>query len=179
MADEVLISSSKCGMIEQSPDIGTLYNDIVQYISKLNVASASFAQQCYGNNTASRSECSTFVKTQMPQIIARNASCPFPGKKICRRESTNLRIDSGPIDSHKDLGMNAAPQDRFTYRNVLECAPLHTQGYTRTIASNDSSNSNSTFQLLYGSANAAVHNDSGSFQWPVHIMDGIQDYMIR
>ncbi|KAL1641072.1 hypothetical protein SLS58_006344 [Diplodia intermedia] len=58
----------------------------------------------------------------------RNASCPFHDD-ICRSQNGNLYIDTGYIDTHKDLGINAPPDHRFQYRQTTHCAPLRTDGY--------------------------------------------------
>lgn len=71
-----------------------------------------------------------FPRRSLPWTSTRVA-CPFPGQeKICRDNSTNLRLDSGYINSHFDLGNNAPPEDRFLYRTVVECAPLRHEEYS-------------------------------------------------
>ena len=40
-----------------------------------------------------------------------------------------MRLDTGLINSHFDLGINAPPEDRVEYRQVLECAPLRTDAF--------------------------------------------------
>lgn len=178
-ANEVLISSPKCGLYTGPPNDEAFYTNILAYMSELTSASASYAQQCYGKNTTTQ-QCSIFVKKQIPQIISRNASCPFPGeKRICMRESTNLRIDTGKVDSQKHLGINAAPKDRFTYRSVVECAPLNTKAYTRIVPGADYTNSNLTVQLLYGNRTYGVDmNNSVTYEWPMYVPQGIADYML-
>ncbi len=34
-------------------------------------------------------------------------------------------MDTGLLDSHADLGINAPPQNRVSFRRVTTCAPLH------------------------------------------------------
>ena len=34
-------------------------------------------------------------------------------------------MDTGPLDSHEVLGIDAVPSDRVTLRKVATCAPLH------------------------------------------------------
>ncbi|KAL9114279.1 MAG: hypothetical protein Q9227_001701 [Pyrenula ochraceoflavens] len=177
-ADEVLISSPKCGQLMTAP-IEDFYLAVQPYSSKLTTASAAYAQQCYGSTTA-KQECSVFVKKQIPQIVSSNATCPFPGQeKICMRSSTNLRIDSGMIDSHKHFGINSAPEDRFTYRNVLECGPLRTKGFTQTVSYADNPASNLSVNLLYGSQGGGIHvNDSVTWDWPIDGPQTLKEYEI-
>jgi hypothetical protein len=39
--------------------------------------------------------------------------------------SRSITLDSGLIDSQDDLGLNAPPGDRLSYRRVMSCAPLN------------------------------------------------------
>lgn len=162
----MLISSSKCGVFGAPPNVDAKYSDFLGYLSRLTAASTSYAQQCYEDNTAAQ-ECSLYVKEKIPQIISTNASCPFPGKdKICS-QAQNLRIDTGIVDSHVHLGMNAATKDRFTYRNILECAPLRTDGYKKIVPSSDNSTSGDQEYLFYGPTFNLQANGTMTLQWPV------------
>lgn len=161
-----------------------LYSHLEPYYSKLTTASLSYAQQCYGNTTAEQ-ECSVFVQREIPQIVS-SANCPFPGKsRICLRNATNLRLDTGLIDSHNHLGINAAPEDRFYYRNLLECGPLRTEGYTRnssiqTLPFSDGSANVSSVDLLYGGLSGGPHmNDSVTWEWPIHSPETLREYEIE
>ncbi|KAL9112134.1 MAG: hypothetical protein Q9227_003511 [Pyrenula ochraceoflavens] len=67
-------------------------------------------------------------------------------EKICLRKFTNLRIDTGLLDSHYHFGINSEPQNRFSYRRITECAPLRTDGYSLL----------NTSAPLFSSQNASV-----------------------
>ena len=136
VGDEVLISSRNCGFLNDSlAEVPLTNGDLQTYLSyyaEIVVASAAYVQQCYGNNMTAQG-CSFFAKKDIAGSVSYNSSCPFPGKdRICLRDSTNLRVDTGLINSHNDLGFNSPPQDRVGYRQVAECAPLVTEKYTRT-----------------------------------------------
>lgn len=179
-ADEVLISSPRCGLVRTPPDENSHYTDYLTYISKMITSSASYAQQCYGESVVTQG-CSIYVKKQIFQKTLTNASCPFPGKdKICILNSTNLSIDSGMIDSHKDLGINAAPKDRFTYRNVLECAPLQTDGYEQVVTRTSDGGNSSSVVLHYGhNKEGRNQSDTITFSWPTQARHVLQEYTLR
>lgn len=170
------------------PDGNGTYTDLLPYISRLTTAGKTYGQQCYGK-TISAQQCSLFVTRQLSQDISRNVSCPFPGKsKICIRNSTNLRIDSGNIDSHDHLGINAPPKERFTFRDVLECAPLRTREYTQTkssifTTSPDSDSNVISVQILYGPQYWAFGElrakTNVTFEWPLHVPASLSDYQIE
>ncbi|KAL9618940.1 MAG: hypothetical protein Q9160_006404 [Pyrenula sp. 1 TL-2023] len=83
--------------------------------------------------------------------ISKNSTCPFPGlEKIYLRGTGNLRIDTGLLDSHDDLGINARPTDRVRYQNLVECAPLITDGYTRRFTSANNTGQDNVVEYLYG-----------------------------
>ncbi|KAI3319692.1 hypothetical protein HD806DRAFT_547935 [Xylariaceae sp. AK1471] len=138
---EVLIQSLNCGYIDKAKildiDPDGLYSYKQEYyildlpIRAKNTDSAvNYAQQCYSNNTAGILDCGRFVTKKLSSLMDTKAACPFQDE-ICRSNSTNLRIDSGYIDSHKDLGVNSPIEARILVRNVLHCAPITTTGFTK------------------------------------------------
>lgn len=137
--DEVLINGNNCALIGMQSS----YNDYLEastWTSAKMSEAANYAQQCYTDQTGSLLDCNRFVVKRLPtQTLDERAGCPFPSN-ICRDNATNIRLDTGYIDSNDHLGLNAPPGQRFTWRKVLSCAPLRTDGYTSSIAK-----SNKTF----------------------------------
>jgi hypothetical protein len=68
--------------------------------------------------------------------IDTTAGCPFE-EEMCKTHTDNIILDSGYINSHDHLGINAPNDERFLLRTRLQCAPLVTQGYEETIQSPD------------------------------------------
>ncbi|KAF2454026.1 hypothetical protein BDY21DRAFT_110715 [Lineolata rhizophorae] len=56
-------------------------------------------------------------------------SCPF-NDNICMTNNS-IFFDSGMIDSHTHLGINAPKEDRVAYQSALECAPIVTEGFSQ------------------------------------------------
>lgn len=127
---EALLKDSNCGSltIADASEAKTFF-EILPYVSQRMVLSMAYAQRCY-NNTNSR-DCSVIYKPRLHWTSDRNATCPFPGEDICLTSSSNLRLDSGYIESDRDLGINSPPGTKFLYRNLLDCAPVKTKGYTK------------------------------------------------
>ena len=71
-----------------------------------------------------------FISQSLPYQVDKHASCPFQ-EKICRLANDNLLLDTGAIDSVEHLGLNYGP--RFTVHHRMHCAPLETEGYTKTV----------------------------------------------
>lgn len=117
-----------------------------------------------------------FVQKQIPRSILTNASCPFPGTdKICMRNSTNLRIDTGLIDSDEHFGMNARLEDRFKYREVIDCAPLRTKGYS-SISRGVLGNGSVVEEMAYGRGFGEISNIT--FRWPAQQIKEVNDYFL-
>ncbi|KAI1357780.1 hypothetical protein F5Y08DRAFT_351646 [Xylaria arbuscula] len=125
--EEVLIKNANCGFIPSGWD-----NLAPYYASngrKLTDAT-NYAQQCYGTKSSSILGCDTFVSAHLPiENINTSYECPFKGD-ICRSSDSNIRLDTGFIDSNDHLGINTRNSERFAYRYVVTCAPLETEGYT-------------------------------------------------
>ena len=135
MGNEVLLRGSNCGILSPTSDIGigNFWGTILPYWSQRLVSSANYVQECYQNNTYVQN-CPIFVRKNLQWTSKHDIRCPFPGQdKICRSNSTNLRLDTGYIDSNFDLGINSPPEYRFSYRAVVECAPLNVEGYSENI----------------------------------------------
>ncbi|KAJ3569047.1 hypothetical protein NPX13_g6215 [Xylaria arbuscula] len=131
LGNEVLIKSMNCGYGNHFGNLDFSNGSspsTVHVATKINNA-ASYAQQCYSDDSTGIVDCSRYVKGSVSKRIDRNASCPFHSD-LCRKQSENLFIDSGYIDSHTLLGLNAPVNERIQFKNVLHCAPLDTNKFT-------------------------------------------------
>ncbi|KAI8627032.1 hypothetical protein F5Y19DRAFT_477924 [Xylariaceae sp. FL1651] len=135
MGNEVLIKSADCGY-----PMGTLGSDVeADYAYRANQArnidaASNYAEACYSGDSAGLTDCNRFVVKQLTDnsTVDTEAKCPF-SDNICRNASTNLLLDTGYLDSHIHLGLNAPPEQRILWRNVLHCAPLVTEGFTSQV----------------------------------------------
>lgn len=130
IGDEVLIKSQYCGTIIAN---GTMEGSSIRnrWQSELSNSAANYVQQCYSNisQSSAPTACNKFVLSSLPTYeVNASAECPFQ-HQICRNPQSTLRLDSGYIDSHEDLGLNAPKDERFAYRYMLHCAPLETDNY--------------------------------------------------
>ena len=139
---EVLSRSPFCGFYNQ-----TYFNDVVTGSTPVTTQieaqlaeyhargfsdlqrSQQYAQECYQLEGTGSSNCDTFKKSTLPLTTLHNGSCPFD-PRICLEGVDTIVFDSGPIDTHKDLGINAVPEDRLTYRKVVHCTVLNDTSYT-------------------------------------------------
>lgn len=194
IGNEVLLSGTKCGSvasIQNSPERMEVFGTFILPWIRQNLAnSANYAQQCYPlNDSAVMSsvlDCNLFIMRSLDATIDRNASCPFSGG-ICKRDDSNLFIDTGIIDSHEHLGLNSRPDERITFRSTTHCAPLETKGRKRT---HRYSNGKEYVRYYFGEASYSIGEeyDGFTYEYPVadsqgtmYGSDGIiqSDYTLR
>lgn len=127
--NEVLVSSSNCGHLTDNTNMYTAdtFKLLFPYVSETVILSSSYAQQCYRQDAVAPS-CKTFIQPRLPTTSS-TAACPFNGMCVGNGEIA-LVLDTGHINSHFDLGLNAPPEDRWTVRKVTTCAPITTVGYS-------------------------------------------------
>ena len=129
VGNEVLLQSSNCGYGSLRSWARSPYYPSDPYLAETLNNAANYAQQCYPNDTTGLLDCGRFITPRIPGTLNMTADCPFKND-MCRTSSSNLRLDTGYVDSHIDLGLNAPENDRILWRNVVHCAPLVTKGFT-------------------------------------------------
>ncbi|KAF2090371.1 hypothetical protein K490DRAFT_35524 [Saccharata proteae CBS 121410] len=164
---EVLLTSPGCGYFDLSVDQNLTQLDAayLPYIVLLKSLSSSYAQECYtdsGKNDIAA--CEVYVKQNIPFTTSFNASCPF-SPEMCADDIPVIQIDSGHINSHEDLGINAAPKDRFTYRQITTCAPVKTDGFTTVLNGSDGSLRSQYEDYQYGPSYLAAPNTYEYTTW--------------
>lgn len=182
--EEVLLSSSGCGQLYQyaNDSIDAQESTLLPYIAQSLSSSANYVQRCYSDFPDSV-DCQPFIKRKLQRSINRNASCPFK-KEICRHQDRNIKLDTGYINSHTDLGMNAPPSHRAAIRFIHHCAPLIMDGYKRPF---NYSNDISYMRYYYGNQNNPRKDLNFTYEYEQLSIDqkryegsscGLEDYTI-
>ncbi|EXJ63174.1 hypothetical protein A1O7_03620 [Cladophialophora yegresii CBS 114405] len=94
--------------------------------------SLGYAQECYLSQAFADGmspTCNT-LKTSRLNWTVWDSTCPF-APHLCHKDSKVIVLDTGLIDSHEDLGINASPGDRLKYQRRTTCAVLDDSGYIR------------------------------------------------
>lgn len=96
------------------------------------LSDTQYSQQCYSNESLSPSSSMSSICHTLRQPRLRwftvNVQCPF-SPELC--QSDTISMETGMIDSHRDLGVNAEPEDRIQYRRVSTCTVLNGTDRTR------------------------------------------------
>lgn len=149
--NEVLLSGERCGYANRERDYGVYDLDYSPWVSYRTLENMFYARTCYQKGSDTKG-CSIYIKPRLQLHSERNASCPF-SDSICISKFGNLKLDSGFLDTHTDLGLNMAPTHRLQIRHTYHCAPLKTKGYSKTVnyANKDGDRSSrKLFRLFYG-----------------------------
>lgn len=83
-----------------------------------------YAAQFYGNDSVAERMQSTFAIPSLPFRTDNSAPCPFDAQMCFTGPGESISFDTGLLDSHKHLGINARKKDRVQYRWKAACAPL-------------------------------------------------------
>lgn len=153
--DEILLKGDRCSILDLGPPGSkniSIATRFLQRQSERITEAANYVQQCYSDSGAGLMGCNRFVVQNIPTAVKDyRAACPF-SSNICKFNQTNIQLDTGYIDSTMHFGLNDPDNERLSWRNVLTCAPLNTDGFTGT-----TSHLNKTFMTYrYGDA----HKDS-------------------
>ena len=164
----VLSRSQHCGVINETyaslaSEMDTSSLETISLwlksFNKLNqdiLLSLEYARECYqdqGSGTLP-SSCSTFPTPYLKyNATILDSFCPFE-PKMCHKQSRTLQFDTGFIDSHLDLGINAPADERLSFRRVTTCAVLNDTGYVFDVETPANSTSNTlaqnTTDVFYG-----------------------------
>lgn len=184
--NEVLLANGKGGFLNGSSSdyLDTIEHQLmtaVPYTTELAQASTTYAQQCYNVNASSQA-CATYVRENIKSSRA-SISCPFGGG-ICL-DDLGIQFDSGPLNSQFEFGINAKPQERFTWRVITTCAVIKTEGYTLEVPDPDFNLTQYPLQeFLYGTITEPGLNTTSNSTYSWHNalsrpFIGVADYIMQ
>ena len=154
-SSEVLLRSEDCGTLDhkQHDAYNTSENMLpYQYIIQDTLTSSMYISVCsLRGQGSSPINCEPYTRRSPRWTLTKQRDCPFADGMcyggitriangiVYRDEDVAVHLDSGPIDSTLDLGINARPKDRITLRKSLTCAPIRTTGFNRTLSGDETS----------------------------------------
>jgi len=132
--DEVLIRSPYCGFWTDSDTLEQVATSAL--MTNRTWEAVSYVDQCYYTNAASSLCDDSLVSRQISWRPDWSAGCPFASDICWGGDYYGFSMETDLIDSHKDLGINAPPEDRLFLQRKASCAPLNLTGYTGIIPGN-------------------------------------------
>ena len=124
--NETLIRSPDCGVLNSTNHGSQQALSAFEAIdARDTLAATTYSRACYGS-TQNILQCAQYPKQQLPWKVNQNATCPFTNGICTYGGSSAYEMDTGYIDSHEALGVNAPKSERVQYRKVSTCKlPLH------------------------------------------------------
>lgn len=176
--NETLIRSPHCGFL--AVDSSLTFQDMVADNSiDLNdtLAAITYSKACYGN-TGNALGCNQYVRQQLHWTSNQNATCPFSPDLCIYGSTAAYEMDTGLLDTHEHLGINAAPSNRIQYRKVTSCSPIHSRGYVTTF--NDTDPNTLAYGDLFLEYNYGPLTNVSSFtyRYNTHSDVDIADYIL-
>lgn len=120
--NETLIRSSDCGFLNFSSNTFDKQSFAALNSVDLNdtLTATTYSRACYGN-TQNLLQCAQYPQSQLRWKVNQNATCPFTNDLCYYGDSSAYEMDTGYIDSHQALGINAPKSERVQYRKVTTC----------------------------------------------------------
>ena len=133
------------------------------------ILAANYARACYGGSP-DRLQCNVYPAQSLPYEVNQNATCPFEEGTCVYGNTAAFHMDTGLIDSHFTLGINAPSHERVQYRKVTTCAPLHVSKFTTVLTGNETNQvlpQDYLWELQYGnvSTNTAAVTTNYTFSY--------------
>lgn len=158
---EVLIRSPFCGTLN-SLYVRSLdgLSTRIEFQSKMQrdaQLSQQYIRSCY-NKSETSSSCEVFKKKQLSWQTNLTDVCPFDSS-VCLNQSQTITHDTGLLDSHNDLGLNAKESDRVSYRRTTACTPLNDAAYVADFMDMSVANKSSVSKVVSANYGAAVGNN--------------------
>lgn len=134
--DVGLIRSQNCGYLLLNSSTDNLAFRSVGLSQ--TILAETWVSQCYGNSSTDSGACNLYPTQSIDFTNKTDVPCPFTSPDICiSANSTPYQMDSGPINSHTDLGINAPKKDRITYQKITTCSPIHGTPFAKIVNANE------------------------------------------
>ncbi|KAM0796423.1 hypothetical protein BDR22DRAFT_976173 [Usnea florida] len=168
--NETLIRSPDCGILNSTkPGSQQGVAALEVMYAQDTLAATTYSRACYGS-TQNLLQCAQYPKQQLPWKVNQNATCPFTNGICIYGGSSAYEMDTGYIDSHEALGINAPKSQRVQYRKVSTCSPIHTKGYATEL--NDTNSSDSDYgDLLLNYNYGPLPGVSANYTYQYHVRD--------
>ncbi len=170
----VLIKSDDCGNWLYVENLSTVFA-IETKIVNVTLVAANYVRDCYGDALNTKG-CNTYVQQQLKWTGNVTELCPFDESVCLLNDTVSFQMDTGHINSHENLGINAINENRITYRKVTTCAVIATQpffSFSNTTSFDENYGVNLTEMIQYynmGEFPAGKTTRTGTIYTPFMIM---------
>lgn len=135
--NERLVQATNCGYWRVDSELTVKTQAaFTQKTTNDTILAANYARACYGGSP-DRLQCNVYPVQSLPYTTDHNATCPFEDGTCVYGNTAAFRMDTGLIDSHFALGINAPARGRVGIRKVTTCAPLHVKKFVTILTGNE------------------------------------------
>lgn len=103
-----------------------------------------YASEWYEGSQSGSPARSVFPVISLPYNVSYSEPCPFPSaperNRCLSSNNTAFMMNTGPLDSHSNLGVNAPESDRVTYQKQVTCSPISTKEFSTSPVSQHNQN---------------------------------------
>lgn len=178
ISTEVLIHSPDCGFWGFNASTSPYSLSGFQFKSANDSAAAtSYARTCYGTNNTNPLQCNTYAVPEVTWTVNRNASCPFADSTCMWSPMAAYQMDTGPLDSHSILGLNANPSERITLRKVAACVPII--AYPYAVVVNQSVDGGLEVDRFIQVAMGPVPGTNFTYEYDTHAISALTGYVLE
>ncbi|KAM5361391.1 hypothetical protein ACJA88_014484 [Fusarium oxysporum] len=147
----VLAEAGSCGFLklhDANAEIAEVSSVASRELDETTFA-RRYAAQFYGNESVAERIQSTFPVPSLPFRTDKSAPCPFDARICFPGPGESISFDTGLLDSHKHLGINARKKDRVQYRWKAACAPLKLDSTMFSVTEQKEGNTTSQYAEFY------------------------------
>jgi hypothetical protein len=162
-ASEVRLQRRYCGILDWNrPDGNTTMEgnrEYSQWVIAKAYAARNYARTCYGHSNSILTNCRAHRVQSLPYTTYPSATCPFKPHRCLLGEQNAFEMRTTWLDSHRDFGINAKPQNRLQFRKVSTCSVLRIEDLTMNYEMDGN-----TWKAYYlGGIGAATNNRNLTF----------------
>lgn len=128
---QVLVKSGNCGLVSANTKTTAGVFALSNKIANDTQVAREYSNRCYNSPPGSLG-CSILPIQSLPYNTS-STTCPFPGPGRCvTGDREAFQMDTGILDSHVHLGINAPTSDRVSFQMRTTCSVITTRGLTNT-----------------------------------------------
>ncbi|KAF2464395.1 uncharacterized protein BDR25DRAFT_271861 [Lindgomyces ingoldianus] len=130
--NETLIDSPGCSYWAPSSEDPLNQGGFRTKVAADALAAASYSRACYSTNSTASTQCGAYMARKLGWNGTSGVHCPFSPSLCFPSLSAVYQMDTGQLNSHFDLGLNAQEEDRVAYRRLTTCAPINATKFLST-----------------------------------------------
>lgn len=123
---DILITGGNCGEWSTLDSTEATTEAWQSKVLTDSISAAAYASNCYKDGDGLLG-CTSYVSDSLPWTFNTNETCPFASGMCFGGDTAAYSMDTGPLDSRDDLGINT--KESLKFRHKRTCAPVEGKGF--------------------------------------------------